>query len=827
MLNRPSIISARLSLRAAPLLFLSGVLVLAGCGSSVEIAVPVGPTNPTGQLTVSSSSLTFSVVGLGAKSVMQTLSVTNTGTTTVSFTSLTLTGDFTQTNNTCVSTLAAGATCSVGIVFVPAATGARTGTAVIKSSAAAQTISLSGTGGTSVSNLSGSSLSFGPVTIGTTSSVQSITLTSPGTAPLAISGFSVTGDFLPVSDTCGSLVAINTTCTISINFTPSALGSRTGSVLITSNGSASPQTISLSGTGIAPVTYAGSPLAVKVEAKTQPISGASVQLYAAGSTGSGSGSTAMLASALTTNSSGIAMIPAGYTCPFAGALLYVVSSGGTVGSAGTANPNARLMTALGPCNAIVAGTQFVVTEATTVASAYALAQFYTAGSIGATVTNLSGLTNAFATAATLADPITNATPGSSMPANASSPAPRINAVANIVNACLVSSSACASFFTATTITTTPTNTLDALFNLVRKPTSNVSALYTQSLLSTAYTPVLTAQPTDWTMFVTYSGGGMSSTSGLGVDTKGNVWVSNYFNVASKFSPIGAPAFPNGITGYGLNNSYGLALDLADDAWIPNEQPYQFAGNIGSVTELSSSGAAISGASGYVGGGLNYPTSVAIDPDGTVWVVDYGDSYLSILNTIGTPLYGTIGFTAPLFAFPVVVAVDGNHFAWVGNQSSNQITKVSPDGSSFTNYATGEGPSGIAIDQNNNIWMSNYYDNNIALLTNSAVLIGTYTAGGSILRPQGIAIDGAGNVWVTNYRAPFLNELAGATAPTPGASLTPAAGIGADAGLLEAYALAIDASGNLWITNQGSSTLTKFIGLATPVKTPLSGIPKLP
>ena len=521
------------------------------------------------------------------------------------------------------------------------------------------------------------------------------------------------------------------------------------------------------------------------------------------------------------------MIPAGYTCPFAGALLYVVSSGGTVGSANSANANARLMAALGPCNAVVAGTQYVLSEATSVAAAYSLAQFYTGGSVGATLTNLSGLTNAFATAATLADPVTGATPGSSMPANAVSPAARINAVANIVNACLVSSSACASFFSATTVTTVPTNTLDALFNLVRQPTTHVSTLYGQSLLSTAYAPALTAQPTDWTMFVNYSGGGMNSPSGIGVDTKGNVWVANYFYVASRFSPIGTPAFASGITGDGLNNSYGLAVDLSDNAWIPNEQPYQSSGSIGSVTELSSSGVPLSGAYGYIGGGLDYPLAVAIDPDGTVWVVDYGNSYLSILNTLGTPLYGAVGFTTPLFAFPVAVAVDGNHFAWTGNQSSNSITKVSPDGSSFTNFVTGEGPAGIAVDQIDNIWTANYYDNNVTCLTNAGGLAGNYTALGAIERPQGIAVDGSGSVWVANYREPYLNELAGAGTTAPGSSLSPAAGIGGDAGLLEAYAMAIDASGDIWVTNQGNSTLTKFIGLATPVKTPLSGLPKVP
>ena len=94
-------------------------------------------------------------------------------------------------------------------------------------------------------------------------------------------------------------------------------------------------------------------------------------------------------------------------------------------------------------------------------------------------------------------------------------------------------------------------------------------------------------------------------------------------------------------------------------------------------------------------------------------------------------------------------------------------------------------------------------------------------------PQGIAVDGTGNVFVANYRAGYLSEIAGVATTSYGQSLTPATGLGGDANLLEAFALAIDASGNVWVSNQGNDTITKFVGLAVPVKTPLSGVPKLP
>jgi len=618
-------------------------------------------------------------------------------------------------------------------------------------------------------------------------------------------------------------------CQIAVTFSPTAAGSRSGTLTVTSNVAAGAQTIALSGTGVTPTLYSGASFQVSVQAGTKPIAGASVQLYAAGSIGNGSAPISLLSAALTTNSAGIATVPAGFSCPASGSQVYAVSRGGIVSGGASANANIALMTAIGSCSGIASGAKIAVDEATTIAAVEALAQFYAVGgSIGATASNLTGLTNAFATAATLADPVAGTSPGATLPSASVSPAPRVNSLANLLNACVVSASACNALYTATAEgTTLANNTMDAAYYLAKNPANNVAALYTQSQSSTAYTPALGAVPVDWTMFITYTGGAMDSPSGIGVDSSGSVWVSSYFNLASKFSPVGAPIFAAGITGDGLDNSYGLAIDLNNNVWIPNEQPFTSAG-IGSVTELSSTGTAVSGGSGYISGGMNYPLSVAIDPNGTVWVVDYGNSHVTLLNASGTPISGSSGYTTPLFAFPVAVAVDANHYGWIVNQSSNYLTKVAPDGSTFVNFSCCDLASGIAVDQGDNIWVADYFGDSVSLVTNSGTVISPdYTGAGSIYHPQGIALDGAGNVWVANYRAPYLTELSGSASRVPGTSLSPSAGLGADSALLEAYAIALDASGNIWVSNQGSNTVTKFIGLAVPVKTPLSGLPQLP
>jgi streptogramin lyase len=240
--------------------------------------------------------------------------------------------------------------------------------------------------------------------------------------------------------------------------------------------------------------------------------------------------------------------------------------------------------------------------------------------------------------------------------------------------------------------------------------------------------------------------------------------------------------------------------------------------------LNSIGQSVAGSGGFTSGGLNFPIAVAIDTDSSAWVVDYGNSRLTHLSSSGQPLSGSAGYSSAQLIFPVAAAIDGSHNVWVANQSSTTVTKVAPDGSQFTSYSCGNGPSGLAIDQLGNVWVANYYGNSISEVSASGAVLsnGPYTGGG-IDHPQGIAIDGAGNVWIANYRGPALTELAGAASSAPGAVLSPPGGLGPDAALLEAYAIAVDASGNLWISNFGSNILTEFIGLAAPVRTPLLGL----
>lgn len=578
-------------------------------------------------------------------------------------------------------------------------------------------------------------------------------------------------------------------------------------------------------------TYSGAAFSGTVLAGTTPLSGASVQLFAVGSTGNGSGATALLSSTLTTDSSGDFNVGAGYTCATANAQLYLVARGGALppqapATTSTANPAIVLLAPIGACSGIATGAHIPVSELTTAASAWALSPFLAPdGTVGASSTNTAGLTNALTTALNLQSSATAAAP----PAAYTNAVLRVRSMANLLHTCavLTPASACSSLFAATATGAAPTDTLAAALNLVRNPGQNVAALYAQSALSTVFTPALAAAPADWTLFLSYTGGGMNGPTAVAVDSAGNVWVTSFFGVASVFSPTGDPAFPSGITGSGLGSSYGLALDSQDNAWIPNREGGTANNGIGTVTELSSAGQPLSGTTGYASGGLNYPIALAISPTGSTWVVDYGNSHLTVLSNSGQPLSGTSGYASDLFAFPVAIALGTTGDAWVANQGGTTITHVSADGQTFTNSNCCNGASGLAIDAGGTVWVADYYGNSISRVSSTGAVLASALTGGGIDQPQAVAIDGSGAVWVANYHGNTLSELAASSATSPGQALSPAAGWLTDADLSEPSGLAIDASGDLWISNFGTDTLTEVIGLATPVKTPLIGPVQLP
>ncbi|MFJ5612681.1 choice-of-anchor D domain-containing protein [Streptomyces sp. NPDC093221] len=92
------------------------------------------------------------------------------------------------------------------------------------------------------------SLTFASQAPGTTSGAQSVTVTNTGTAAASISSVTASGDFSQ-TNTCGTSLAANASCSVAVKFTPTASGTRTGTLTISGNASNSPTTVALTGTG--------------------------------------------------------------------------------------------------------------------------------------------------------------------------------------------------------------------------------------------------------------------------------------------------------------------------------------------------------------------------------------------------------------------------------------------------------------------------------------------------------------------------------------------------------------------------------------------------
>ena len=214
---------------------------------------PVYPPYPASAVTVAPSALSFGAQADGTTSAAQTVTVSNPTSSAASVASISASGDFAQTN-TCGSSIAANGSCTVSVTFTPTAGGTQTGSLTVNAGGVTDTVSLTGTGIAPgpVLNASPAGLSFAGTVVGSTSATQTVTITNTGTTAATVSGVSVTGAFSQTNN-CAS-IAVNGSCTATVSFTPTAGGTNTGTLTVTSNANNSPTTVSLTGNGITSTT---------------------------------------------------------------------------------------------------------------------------------------------------------------------------------------------------------------------------------------------------------------------------------------------------------------------------------------------------------------------------------------------------------------------------------------------------------------------------------------------------------------------------------------------------------------------------------------------
>jgi len=606
-----------------------------------------------------------------------------------------------------------------------------------------------------------------------------------------------------------------------------------------------------------------------VQAGSQPVVGASVALYAAGTSGYASAASQIAVSS--TVKDGSFTIPADYICPVSSSQMYLVATGGSVGGS-SANPNLALMTALGSCANLPSAT-VVVNEVTTIASAYVTAPFsandaLTGNSsylyLGTSSGNLIGLANAFAAANNLVDISTGQAKYFTPAANAAVPFVLIDTLADALNACAATSggvegdgSACSILFVATDLlgassgtndysgSIAPSDTLQAAFNIAQHPVSdygyelNIGGLMSLATNSSPFQPILpsTSTPNDFSVSLDYTGGGgLSSSSTVGsfaIDASGNVWITDTAaGSVIEWNPTAAALSPS--TGFAAGGG-PIAIDANGNVWT--------SGN-GVLNELTNLGDVVEGSpyAGVAGGG----SDMAFDAQDNLWIAN--GSGVSEFDNLGVELSPASGFTNTGISGVTAVGIDSSNNVWLGNPNI-----VNPANASFSELTNpggaliadsvleagvpggGEGTGGpsflpeLAANGTGDVWGITTDGGTLCEVTpylgNGTILVescsnGSFSSQSSELffgSAKGLAFDGAAVLWIASGNAgpsilPYSPSLIGgynAINPTYLSSPSLAAG---------PLRLAVDGSGNVWVL-LANNTVTEYVGVATPVVTP--------
>jgi len=250
----------------------------AGTATSKAATLTVNPIAAPG-IQLSSSSLSFGNDPVGTK-LSQVLTITNSGSATLSITQVTATGStaFALSGFSLPINISAGQKTTITASFLPASVGAVSGTISIVSNASISAIPValtgSGIAATYALTVSPASLSFGNVTTGTSSASQNVNVTNTGNSKVTVSqvavsgaGYFVTGGGTPVT------ISPSQTLSLKTQFDPSVAGSVSGAISVASNATGSPAAVSLSGTGVTAVQHS---VALTWNPSTSSVSGYNV-----------------------------------------------------------------------------------------------------------------------------------------------------------------------------------------------------------------------------------------------------------------------------------------------------------------------------------------------------------------------------------------------------------------------------------------------------------------------------------------------------------------------------------------------------------------------
>jgi uncharacterized repeat protein (TIGR01451 family) len=373
----------------------------------------------------------------------------------------------------------------------------------------------------------------------------------------------------------------------------------------------------------------------------------------------------------------------------------------------------------------------------------------------------------------------------------------------------------------------------------------------------------------------YSGDGGAATnaslyypSGVAVDASGNLFIADATN--NRLRKVGTNGVittvaGNGLAGYSgdggaatnasLNHPDGVAVDGTGNLFIAdyNNSRIRKVGTNGVITTVAGNGTATFAGDGgtATNASLNYPTGVAVDASGKLFIADCNNNRLrkvsatGVITTVagnGTPGYsgdGGLATSARLFSpWGVVVDATGNLF--IADANNNRLRKVSATGvittvaGNGTAGYSGDGgaatsaslsyPSGVAVDTTGNLFIADAANDRLRKVGTNGVITtvagngapGYFGDGGaatsaSLYCPRGVAVDAAGNLFIADSNNNRIREvnLAGIIETVAGngaAGYSGDGGVATSASLFYPWGVAVDAAGNVLIADSYNSRL---------------------
>ncbi|WP_288129933.1 hypothetical protein [Microbulbifer sp.] len=354
----------------------------------------------------------------------------------------------------------------------------------------------------------------------------------------------------------------------------------------------------------------------------------------------------------------------------------------------------------------------------------------------------------------------------------------------------------------------------------------------------------------------YYGGGLSGAGfGITLDPRGRIWVGNF----------------------------GFESPACADGTVPPDPDNKIPATHNSVSLFHKSGRPISREQGFTRGNIWWPQGTVSDRRGNIWVANCGNDTVTMIpggNPLlakNFPLPGSNPDLQPTESpslKPFAIAIDRRGRAWITGNKSERLYRIDRRGRVEEVDITGvelSWPMGISSDSKGNMWVSNSDAVNVPCVdpldtqgggnpsmvfipADGSAPVQVFGQGGLSI-PWGNAVDGSDTIWVFNFgHTPFEDAQEDTVWPDTGVSrfcgsgecpqgmsvgdaISPDTGYTSDA-LERITGGGIDPSGNLWLlnnwkkigpfvydTNPGSNSFVIVPGAATPVKTPLIGVPR--